>query len=227
MVSNMSKYTDLITSAHNQKEKFVKTVDISTSPYESIQNILNNLINKYDIDLAVGDQLDTVGIWVGIGRYLPLPLEGVYFTWDTTIDEGWDAGRWKDTYDPDNGLVKLDDESYRYLIKMQIAANHWHGTKDEAYDIWTETFGDGKYIIIQDFQDMSIEIGFSGEIPTVIKQIIKSGIQPFKPESIRVNTYFTSGFNGPIMGWDIDNDAINGWDTAYWADEIIPQENFY
>ena len=96
MVSNMSKYTDLITSAHNQKEKFVKTVDISTSPYESIQNILNNLINKYDIDLAVGDQLDTVGIWVGIGRYLPLPLEGVYFTWDTTIDEGWDAGRWKD-----------------------------------------------------------------------------------------------------------------------------------
>lgn len=222
----MSKYTELITSSHNNKPKFVKTVDISTNPYSDIQEILLSFHNKFDLDIAVGDQLDILGEWIGRSRYLPLPLDGVYFNWDTTIDEGWDAGRWKDTYDPDNGLVKLDDDSYRYLLKMQIAANHWKGSKDEAYDSWIETFGDGRFIIIQDYQDMSIEIGFSGEMPTVIKQIIKSGIQPFKPESVKVNTYFTSGYNGPLMGWDIDNDAINGWDTGYWADEIIPQDNF-
>lgn len=220
----MSKYTDRVTSAHNQKPKFMATVELSTSPYSTLQDILLNLIKRFDVDQGVGDQLDILGEWIGITRYLPLPLDDVYFTWDGSINTGWDAGRWKDTYDPDSGLVKLDDDSYRYLLKMQIAANHWHGAKNEAYDSWIETFGDGRFIIIQDYQDMSIEIGFSGEMPTVIKQIIKAGIQPFKPESVKVNTYFTSGYNGPIMGWDIDNGAISGYDKAYWADEIISND---
>ena len=117
----------------------------------------------YDVDTASGDQLDVDGAWVGRGRFVDSPLDGIYFEWNATKEVGWNAGQWKGTYDPTSGLVALDDDTYRALIKLQIAANIWDGTGEKAYTAWDATFEDSK-IIIEDHQDMTVTIGIAGKM---------------------------------------------------------------
>lgn len=213
-------YTKYITTQHKDKPRYLATVAASVSPFAAVQELLHQLIDGHFIDTAIGKQLDTIGEWVGQSRYLKHPLDDVYFSWDDKVDTGWDSGIWWDTYSPMEGMVELDDESYRYLLKMFIAANRWDSNLNTAYDIWQQTFGTNNFILFTDYQDMSVDITFSGKLPSPVKQMIKAGLQPFKPESVRVRTYFTNNNDGPVFGWDMANNAINGWDTGYWVDEI-------
>lgn len=213
-------YTKYITGAHRDKPKFVETVALTAGAINAVSETLLSLIDAHFIDTAVGKQLDTLGEWIGQSRYIKEPLDDVYFTWDKNIDTGWESGLIWDTYSPMSGITRLDDGSYRYLLKMFIAVNHWRGNINDAYDIWQATFGNDNFVIITDHQDMSIDIGFSGQLPAPVKAMIRAGIQPFKPEGVRVNTYFVNGGNGPMFGWDIANDAINGWELGYWPQVI-------
>lgn len=216
-------YTQYVTGAHRDKDKFMRTVELSTDPYAVMQETMLSLIRAHDIDFAVGSQLDTLGLWVGQSRYLKTPLDDVYFTWDKSTETGWDSGIWYDTYSPTEGITKLDDDSYRYLLKMIIAANHWRGNINDAYSIWENTFGTDNFILITDYQNMSIDIGFSGNLSSAVKQMLKSRLNPFKPESVRVRTYFTSNNDGPMFAWDFANSALNGWDIGYFSEEITPE----
>ncbi|MGC7970039.1 DUF2612 domain-containing protein, partial [Salmonella enterica] len=68
----------------------------------------------FDLDQAIGVQLDAVGEWVGISRNITVPLAGVYFSFDIA-GLGFDQGVWKGPFDPDTGLTTLDDDTYRLL----------------------------------------------------------------------------------------------------------------
>lgn len=213
-------YLKLITSQHKDKPKFLKTVDLSTAPLVHIQDTLYNIIDAHYLDNAQGAQLDTLGEWIGQSRTVKIPLTDIYFAFDTIADSGWDSGIWWDTYSPMDGTASLDDDSYRFILKMRVASNRWHGKRDEAYDIWQQTFGGTSFVLITDYQDMSIDIGFSGKLSAAVKAIIKAGLQPFKPESVQVRAFFTNNADGPMFGWDIENDAINGYDSGNWADIV-------
>lgn len=213
-------YSDYLTSAHKSKPRFKATVDASTAGLEAVQDLLYDLIDAHFIDTAIGKQLDTLGEWIGASRNLRRPLDDVYFAWDDKVDTGWDSGIWWDDYSPTEGITVLDDEGYRVLLKMWIAANHWDGNLNTAYDVWAQAFGNNNFVLVTDYQDMSIDIGFSGALPSAAKALIRSGLQPFKPESVQVRTYFTNNNDGPMFAWDLGNEALNGWDLAFWADEI-------
>lgn len=57
----MSKYTDLITSYHRDKPLFTQHVDLSTRPISDIGSEMSSLVSAFDIDKAVGVQLDILG----------------------------------------------------------------------------------------------------------------------------------------------------------------------
>lgn len=61
----MSRYTDRITNYHAGKPKFFAHVDLSTRPLSDVSDAMSRLIPDFDIDTAVGVQLDVVGEWVG------------------------------------------------------------------------------------------------------------------------------------------------------------------
>lgn len=214
-------YTRYLTSAHRSKPRFLETVRASVSGFSAVQDLLYSLVSAHAIDTAVGEQLDTLGLWIGQSRELRRPLDDVYFSWDDKVDTGWESGIWWDTYSPTEGITVLDDEGYRVLLKMQIAANHWNGNLNRAYEVWEGAFGYNAFVLVTDWQDMSIDIGFSGALPSTAKALIRSGQQPFKPESVAVRTYFTNNNDGPMFAWDLGNEALNGWDIGFWADEII------
>ncbi|WP_159310604.1 DUF2612 domain-containing protein, partial [Klebsiella pneumoniae] len=56
----MSRYTDSITNYHAGKPKFFAHVDLSTRPLSDVSDAMSRLIPDFDIDTAVGVQLDVV-----------------------------------------------------------------------------------------------------------------------------------------------------------------------
>lgn len=217
-MAELSDYTRLITSQHRQRPKFMSTVVALVQPMVDVMNVLASMPGKFDLDAAVDAQLDDVGRWVGISRDVAVPLTGVYFSFDT-IGVGFDQGSWKGPFDPDTGLTRLDNETYRLVIRAKIGANHWDGTLESSRAILNTIFGGGTFVFIQDNQDMSMTIGIAGVIPSaVFLALLANGIIPLKPEGVRVNyTIVTSTDGAPIFGLDVENDLIAGFDTGAWG----------
>jgi hypothetical protein len=217
-MADISQYTDLITSEHNKRPKFMAVVETLAEPMVDLQNVLSAMPVKFDLDNAVGDQLDTIGLWVGISRDVPVPLTGVYFSLD--IDGlGFDQGSWKGPFDPDAGLTRLDDDTYRLVIRAKIGANHWDGTLESSKAILDSIFGGGTFVFIQDNQDMSMTIGIAGVIPSaVFLAVLANGLIPLKPEGVRINIVIVTTVDGaPMFGFDMDNNLVAGFDVGAWG----------
>ena len=222
-MTTKAQYLALVTTEHSQRPKFIAGLSAVIDGLAGAQATLEGLIRDFDVDTAVGVQLDIIGLWVGVSRRVDVPLADVYFTWDDTAQTGWDSSVWQGPFDPDSGLVELPDDSYRLLLKARIAANSWDGSIPGAYRVWREAFGDGSTIIIQDNQDMSMVIGVANtQLSTVSRALLVGGYIPIKPVGVRVRYYAIPVDDGPLFVWDVDNDALAGWDEGAWPLELTP-----
>ncbi|WP_172513498.1 DUF2612 domain-containing protein [Enterobacter roggenkampii] len=222
----MSKYTDLITNYHAGKPLFFQHVDLSTRPLTDVSTSLNALISAFDIDTAVGVQLDILGEWIGRSRIVSVPISGIYFSFDTD-GLGWDQGVWQGPFDPDSGYTALSDETYRVILKAKIAINNWDGTNDSLPQILdTALAGSGLRMQIVDNQDMTISIWVFPEID--ISQVsleliaaIKQGYLTVKAAgvwggSIELPSVETPSEGNRFFGFDMENDYIAGFDDGSW-----------
>lgn len=96
------QYTDLLIKQYWEKPKAKAEIEAGAAEYESINDLADALGNAFDIDTAVGVQLDIIGKRVGISRVIPVVLAGY------------------------TGQV-LTDEDYRKFIKVKIARNSASG----------------------------------------------------------------------------------------------------
>lgn len=213
-MTDASKYTGLITSQHANKPKFMAMVAGVAQPFVDLQAVLANIPVSYDLDNAIGDQLDVVGEWVGISRNISTPL-AVYFSLDTS-GLGFDQGSWQGPYDPSTGLISLDDDTYRLLIRAKIGANSWDGTLGTSAAILNGIFGGDTYVFMQDNGDMTITFGMAGKTPSaVFMALLSHGYIPLKPSTVHVNAYLKSSVSGtPLFGFDVENQYISGFDVG-------------
>ncbi|USE78825.1 DUF2612 domain-containing protein [Cupriavidus gilardii] len=216
-MAELTDYTGLITSKHNQRPKFMAVVAALAQPMVDLMSVLGSMPAKFDLDVAVGVQLDDVGRWVGISRIVRTPLNDVYFSLD--IDGlGFDQGIWKGPFDPDTGLTTLDDDTYRVVIRAKIGANHWDGTMESTVAILNSIFSEDTHVFIQDNQNMTMTVGVSGAPPSaVFLALLKGGYIPLKPEGVRVDLVIVSSEQGPLFGFDVQNQLIAGFDTGAWG----------
>ena len=112
-MNHENQYTELIAGAHFEKPKYSRFIYEITEPLNIARKRLALLYENFDVDTAVGVQLDAIGVRVGISRHLPMKLIGIYFALDDVDGVGFDRGVWKGKYDPDDGIDSLDDETYR------------------------------------------------------------------------------------------------------------------
>lgn len=211
----------LVTSEHSDKPKFMATLAASTGPLAVAYSATIAVGSAYDVDTAVGVQLDRIGEWAGRSRYIATPLTNVYFTWDADAVTGWDAGSWLGPYDSETGLTALPDDAYRILLKAKIAANRWDGSIPGAYAVWEQAFASvGSTIAIQDNQDMTMDLVLMGPTPsTITRALILGGYIPLKPEGVRISKYYISYDANPVFAWDADQGSMRGWDAGNWAYE--------
>jgi hypothetical protein len=221
-MSDVQQYLDLIPSANSEKPDFMATVSLNCSVQVRVQNLLASMIPIFDLDTAIGDQLDIIGEWVGISRNVAIPISGVFFTWDgVDYSVGWDYGTWQPSTAPTT-ITVLPDDSYRVLIRAKIAANRWDGTTDGAYAIWEDLFTQFT-ILIGDRQDMSYDLAVVGGIvDSLTRALITGGYIPLKPEGVRVNSYYFPVDSGLVFAWDVENTYLGGWDSGKWAYQFSP-----
>lgn len=160
----IDKYLDNITSQHRDKPKFIswlsKQLTLADHAYIAIKSIDDN----FDLDYAIGKQLDVLGEIIGRKRTL--------------------------TFQPLNGFNPvLDDDYYRLVLKTKVAMNNWDGTVPEMYKIWDNIFGNDNDLDLQleDNQDMSFNAYITGYVDQIQQDLIQHGYIVPKPEGVRIN----------------------------------------
>lgn len=218
----MSRYTDLITNYHRGKSLFVDHIDLSTRPLTDVSTSLGGLITAFDIDDAVGDQLDILGEWIGRTRIVSQPIAGVYFSWDTD-GLGYDQGVWQGPFDPDTGYTSLSDETYRVILKAKIAINNWDGTNDSLPGILdTALQNSGLTMQIVDNQDMTISVWVFpdttiADVSLELLAAIRQGYLTVKAAGVYTGEILTPSTGNQFFGFDIENQYIAGFDEGAWG----------
>lgn len=214
---NSNQYTELIAGAHRNKEKFQEWIFTLTEPLNEAREKLIEMQALFDVETAVGDQLDAVGARVGASRYLPVMLTDVYFALDDYMGIGLDLGVWKGPYDPGDGLVRLDDETFRAVIKSTILMNHWDGQNGSLPDFVAGVFANfgvvGKFMDLQDFQTMQVAINLTPQTtPPVVYDLLSRRIIDIVAAGVALN--LTE--NLPWFGFDYETQSVKGLGEGYW-----------
>lgn len=223
-MADKQDYIDLIIPEHSDKEKYLAVIGLHAQAAADVINLLNSLPGLFDIDTAVGEQLDFVGQWIGRTRFLETPLTGVYFSLDIP-GQGLDESIWWEPYNPSTLLVRLPDNQYRLLLYGVRAANSWDGTIPGAYTALNTLFQPlGITVLIQDTEDMLI--AFSLFVPgnvsvnAVLLGLFTSGALDLKSAGVEIHHYLQSVPGMPFFGLDIRNEYIAGLDESCWAQKV-------
>lgn len=157
-------YLNNITSQHRDKPNFIAWLSAHLIIIDDIYNVLKGMDNDFDIDNAIGKQLDTLGVIIGRERTL--------------------------TFQPLNGFNPvLTDDYYRLVLKAKRAFNRWDGTIPSMYTIWDDIFGSDTDLNLQikDNQDMSLNAYITGYTDQIQQDLIQHGYIIPKPQGVRVN----------------------------------------
>lgn len=203
-----------ITSEHNQKPKFVANVAASVRPFADMQVGILGMPQLYDLDNAVGTQLDTVGLWIGVSRNVSLDT---MFSFDI-FGDGFDQGFWDYPGSSLTAIDRLDDDQYRLLLRAQIVANTWDGSIPQAYAIWALLFTGTDYKIrLHDYQDMTMGMDLlcpPGGPDPVVRALFTQGYLDIKPEGVEMAARTVFALSVWDDGQSIWDGGASAWDSA-------------
>jgi hypothetical protein len=133
------------------------------SPFNALDQALNDLYTLRWLETAQGVQLDGIGSIVGITRTVANAVYIPFFGFASQIaGNGFGQARLRHTRDPWAQSSVLGDASYRTLLNLKIALNNGHGTAEELMqafnsslnvtDTYVVDFGNGNArVYINDF----------------------------------------------------------------------------
>lgn len=200
----------------------MQTVALLTSSVGAVSDSALSLVPAFNVDTAVGVQLDVIGLWVGISRSQSLPITGAWFTWNSST-LGWNVSNWKSPSDPDEGIVTLDDTTYRVVIKAKIGSNYWDGTVKDLTLIGTTAMADAEIIVfVLDNLDMTTTVYILG-IPTyALIELIKRGVCPPKTAGVRITGYILASSPGaPFFALSVGTTSlVAGLDFGSFGDPV-------
>lgn len=180
----------VVTSEHRGAPRFDASLRALIGGIAEAADLGRTLAALHDLDAAVGDQLDTVGLWVGVTRRVPIPLAGMFFTWSGTVDTGWARGQWKGPTDPGTGIVELSDADFRLFIRAKIAANSWDSSMQQIKDILDFLFPFA--VSMRDNQDGTARIIYNTARMSAVQQALLTGdLLALRPAGI---TYIYQAF---------------------------------
>lgn len=212
-----NEYTDLIAGYHVDRSKFQQWIFELTEPLRIAKERLAKLRQDFDVDYAVGPQLDAIGVRVGVSRNIPMVLRDVYFALDDVDGVGLDLGVWKGQYDPVDGTTTLDDETYRAVIKSKILQNHWDGTRETLPDFLSGVlalFGQpAKVLDLEDLQTMHVVLHLTrSETPPIVWELFTRRIIDVTAAGVTLDVVD----NVPWFALDYETASLGGFDHGNW-----------
>lgn len=190
-------YVNLIPGYNADQPKFISTLRAVLDPLATLTAFLASVPDRFDLDTAIGVQLDQVGLWIGRNRLVNTPISNVYFSWD--VDNlGWEQGFWQGAFDPDDGITQLDDGTYRSLLYAKAMSNVWDSNPEAVGDMLNVLLKDqGVSAVVIDNQNMSMSVQIVGGLQNLVfRAILEGGYLPIKPEGVSI-TYTIPDFTPP------------------------------
>lgn len=165
-------YVDLLIRQFHTMPKARATVDAFVAEVVADQ-IVRQVVNAFDVDTAVGAQLDIIGKYVGVNRRVNgLDITREYFAMPGYEDASPDTYKGFADYDdspsPDwffrvyadeNSAYAMTDDEMRSLIKMKIRQNNSNHSLADIDDIIDEFFGAD--CLVTDGGDMTLTYAFT------------------------------------------------------------------
>ena len=221
MSGNVADYLAKVPPLNWDKPKFLSELTAILQPFCDAQGLLNDLPSYFDLDTAIGAQLDVDGQWIGRSRTIPIPLQPCFFSLGDPI-RGLGKGVWRHAYNPGVTFTYLDDASYRRLLKAKALANEWDGSVEGGQAALDQFIvpGSGTLSFIDDggwgvqsgdAVQMTVTIGISGHIPSIVDlEILAQNLIGIKPAAVNLIVAVTSVEGAPIFGLGVDNGYVGG-----------------
>lgn len=216
------EYLTLVPPFNATKPKFNQMLAALLQPLVDAQDMLAKLTADFDLDTAIGAQLDVLGLWIGRSRYILEPLQ-VYFSFDMDGARlGFDQGIWFGPFSPVEGVRAMDDDTYRKVLQLQALANQWDGTLPSIQQAFNRVFPG---IVIQDKGDipgdvMTMDVLIPGvEMNSLLLAILEQDF-PIHPSGVLVNIIETTVSTQPIFAFDLGLAPLSpfgGFDQAAWG----------
>ena len=156
-----SFYLNLITSEHATKPKYMAWVKVLLTPFVDAINLNEDIKKAFDLNTAVGVQLDI------LGKLLVQPRQM--------------------NFQPTDGSSPiLDDYYYRIVLKAKIIKNQWKGTITSFYNYWNVLFrGQPLQIYLIDNQQMEPAIVvWSSQVTQMIQDFLAHDLIVPKPAGL-------------------------------------------
>ena len=151
----IANYLNIITLEHRQRPKYIAMLTAYLRKLQDVQMVLEAFDLHFDLNKAIGAQLDKLGEIVGCSRIL--------------------------AFQPESQPALLDDDNYRLIIKAKILQNQWDGTIEDMANLFKQVFPDMQLNII-DNKNMSMEIQVTGLRDDLQLQMLNNGYVIPKPE---------------------------------------------
>lgn len=188
----IDSYRKLLTSEYRHSPKLTNWLLWLLNAGTTYTTFIQMFVKAFDLDVAVGVQLDTIGRLVGVKRLLEF------------VPAGGES-------------PLLDDDTYRFLIKATIIKNTWKGKLEDLYSAWDVLYPETKMFQIQDLQDMTFNVIIAGDFSSLQKELISKGYIIPKPEGVRINLMTITDTSGyPLFSYDMDDLYYSGY-TSHWA----------
>jgi hypothetical protein len=217
---DLGDYLGRVTPYYNTLPRYMNMLAALIQPLVDAQAMLYQLRRDFDIDTAVGVQLDQVGQWVGRTRYITTPISGVFFAFNGATNDrtGFDQGQWLGQYQPTDAIIALDDETYRTILKLQVQANQWDGTLESISASLSYVFPN---LFIQDLGDtpaglMAMHVLIPTSLVSSLLLYVAEQDFPIKPSGVRM-TFIDNplGTGQPVFSFDVPyatEGPLGGWE---------------
>lgn len=220
-------YVNLLIIQYHGKPKARATIELLTRVLLA-NNLFEKIRTAYDIDTAVGKQLDVIGKYVGIDRYYKDTELVDFYALTNYVEVDPDANQKYGFSDYSQAMVpmangtlnyssiiskdfKLTDDDYRVLLKLRIVQNYSNSSHQSIDESLYRFFGDT--IIPDSTGDMKMFYLIKSPRTEVAKAAVYKNVLP-KPMGVGI-LYIVNFFN-PLFGfatYDGASSIIEGFTT--------------
>ena len=188
--------TDRIYAQYRDKPNATRWYNITRGISYSLYEAMQKVRKLYDIDTNVGKQLDIIGRIVGIDRsYISdIAMQQSMYKKDA---EGAMYGLVSSMYSDGTvaGRLDMNDELFRLVIKAKIIKNNTNAYYDDILRGFKTLFPNIQELWINDYEDMSFDISYIGNLTSLEKwALLNIELLP-KPAGVRFR-----GFVGIPVG---------------------------
>lgn len=222
-------YANLLIIQYHDRPKAKATIELIVRELIS-DGILLDIRDAYSVETAVGVQLDVIGKYVGLNRFYKgqnlsgflsfinydevdaPPVLRVGFSDYTDFDTK--VGRFLTYFDVLSSDLVLNDDDFRFLIKMRIIQNHSDHSHKSIDDSIFAFFGDE---VRADSEGNMVMYYF---VPFTLSELIKVAIQKEvlpRPMGVRLNYIIPEQY--PFFGFaTYDNTPVFNTGFSNYAD---------